>query len=180
MKKKIFIFGVSFITLLSSAAFSQVTISGTVSSGGSGLANVVMSGLSGNPTTDASGFYTISVASGWSGTVTPTQAGYTFVPPATTYTNITTDQTTDYTATKQYFTIESVAIPVEKRGFPMAIVPVDFNSDGSMDFLVPQAAVTPGAPAPVLAYRNDGTAISPKLARRYWGTCRRSVRVLMR
>lgn len=79
-------------------AVTTLTISGTITSGGTGLVNVVMNGLPGNPTTNASGFYTASINYGWSGTVTPTMANYTFTPPSTTYTNVTTSQTTNYAA----------------------------------------------------------------------------------
>jgi len=76
------------------------TISGTVTSSGSPLSGVTMSGLSGNPVTDANGFYSAQVGSGWSGTVTPTKTGYTFSPTSRTYSNVTSDQTAqDYTAT---------------------------------------------------------------------------------
>jgi YD repeat-containing protein len=81
------------------------TISGTVSSGGSGLANVVMTGLPGNPVTDSGGNYAAAVDYGWSGTVTPTLAGYSFTESSTTYTNVTADQTTNYTATLMTYTI---------------------------------------------------------------------------
>ncbi len=83
------------------AVFSIIplTISGTVTSGGTALPNVVMSGLPGNPVTSASGAYSSIVAYGWTGTVTPTLAGYTFIPAARSYTNVTTNQTgQDYSA----------------------------------------------------------------------------------
>jgi formylglycine-generating enzyme required for sulfatase activity/Leucine-rich repeat (LRR) protein len=80
------------------ASLLTYTISGTITHGGTGLQNVVMNGLPGSSLTDASGFYTAVVNYGWSGTATPTLAGYTFTPPSTTYTNVTSDQTTDYTA----------------------------------------------------------------------------------
>ena len=58
-----------------------------------------MSGLTGNPTTDALGVYDVTVAAGWSGTVTPTLSGYSFTPVSRTYTGLTTDQTgQDYAA----------------------------------------------------------------------------------
>ncbi len=38
------------------------------------------------------------MSSGWSGTATPTLAGYKFTPPSTTYTNVISNQTTNYTA----------------------------------------------------------------------------------
>ena len=81
------------------------TISGTVTSGGNPLASVVMSGLPGNPQTNAQGQYTATVNHGWSGTVTPTLAGYTFTPASTTYTNVTSNQTTNYTSTVVTYTI---------------------------------------------------------------------------
>ena len=74
------------------------TISGYVrTSSSTGISGVVMNGLPGNPSTDANGYYSGSVPYGWSGTVTPTKAGYSFSPASTTYTNVTSNQTTNYT-----------------------------------------------------------------------------------
>jgi Leucine-rich repeat (LRR) protein len=83
------------------------TISGFITFGGTGLENVLMNGLPGSPTpkTDASGFYTAVVNHGWSGTVTPTLPGYAFIDPSTTYANVTSDQSTNYTATLLTYTI---------------------------------------------------------------------------
>ncbi len=76
------------------------TISGTITSGGSALAGVQMSGLPGVPVTDANGFYTATVTSGWIGTVTPIKAGYTFSPATKTYIVVISNQTAqNYTAT---------------------------------------------------------------------------------
>ncbi len=74
------------------------TISGTITAGGFPLAGVVLNGLPGNPATNGSGIYSASVTSGWSGTVTPTLAGYNFTPVQVTYSNVTSSQTTNYTA----------------------------------------------------------------------------------
>lgn len=49
-------------------------------------------------TTDQNGYYAHFVASGWTGTATPSLAGYTFTPLSETYTNIVTNQITDFTA----------------------------------------------------------------------------------
>jgi hypothetical protein len=78
---------------------AQVTISGYVrTSGGTGVAGVVMSGLPGNPTTAADGSYSATVGSGWSGAVTPQKAGYTFSPPSRSYSNVTSGLSNeDYT-----------------------------------------------------------------------------------
>ena len=89
-------------------ALPNFTISGTVTSGGNGLANVVMNGLAGNPVTNASGAYSASVPSGWSGTVTPILTGYAFIPASATYNNVTANQSQNYTATTVAFTISGV------------------------------------------------------------------------
>jgi M6 family metalloprotease-like protein/uncharacterized repeat protein (TIGR02543 family) len=70
------------------------TISGNVGAVGiaAGLNGVVMDGLPGDPTTDASGNYTATVDYGFSGTVTPTKAGYSFSPSDRVYANVTSDQ----------------------------------------------------------------------------------------
>ena len=73
-------------------------ISGTITAGSFPLAGVVLNGLPGNPATNGSGFYSASVTSGWSGTVTPTLSNYIFTPTQVTYSNVTSSQTTHYTA----------------------------------------------------------------------------------
>jgi len=79
---------------------APVTISGTVTtSSGAPVAGVTIVGLPGNPVTDAGGSYSATVPWGWSGSVTPTHAGYAFWPAGRDYTFVTTDRTTDYTAT---------------------------------------------------------------------------------
>jgi len=81
------------------------TISGTVTLGGNPLAGVVLNGLPGDPATNAQGQYTATVNHGWSGTATPTLVGYTFNPPSENYINVTSDQTTNYTAAVVTLTI---------------------------------------------------------------------------
>jgi outer membrane lipoprotein SlyB len=81
------------------------TITGTVTSGGSPLSGVTMSGLPGNPVTGGDGSYSGTVTYGWSGTVTPQKTGYNFTPSSTPYTNVTSNQTQNYTAVLQTFTI---------------------------------------------------------------------------
>jgi hypothetical protein len=85
----------AFITKIS----ADYTISGTITSSGNPLANVVLNGLPGNPQTNAQGQYTALAISGWTGTATPTLAGYAFIPPSRNYTNIASDKTNqNYTA----------------------------------------------------------------------------------
>ena len=79
------------------------TISGLVTSGGSPLAGVVLSGLPGSPTTNASGGYIAVVPSGWGGTVTPVRSGYAFTPASITYANVSADSAgQDFAATAGY------------------------------------------------------------------------------
>jgi len=70
------------------------TISGTISLATSAapLSGVVMEGLPGSPTTDASGYYEATVDCGWSGTVTPTMTRYVFSPSRRTYGDLDSDQ----------------------------------------------------------------------------------------
>ena len=91
------------------ATAPPVQISGNVhTSGGAPVGGVVMSGLPGNPTTDASGNYSAQVPSGWSGAVTPTLSGYTFSPPSRSYGSVSASQSEqDFVAT---------ALPVQISG----------------------------------------------------------------
>ncbi len=88
------------------AAGQSFTVSGRVTAGISSLPGVTLSGLPGDPVTDATGNYTATVPSGFSGTVTPTKAGYAFTPASRTYTNVTSNQTgQNYSGSTQTVTI---------------------------------------------------------------------------
>jgi hypothetical protein len=63
-----------------SAEILSYTISGSV-----GIGGVVMQGLPGEPITDNSGRYRVTVPYGWSGSVTPQKEGYTFEPAEKRY-----------------------------------------------------------------------------------------------
>ena len=82
-----------------------------------GLSGVVMSGLPGNPSTDASGFYSVIVEYNWSGIVTPTKQHYTFTPLSRTYSNLTSDQLgQDYSALRNiYAPLNFQGVKVENR-----------------------------------------------------------------
>jgi len=145
------------------------TISGTVKLNGSALAGVTMTGLPGNPTTDANGFYSAVLSDGWGGTVKPLKTGYVFNPETRGYPPEHYDQTgQDYTASELYFTTERFDFPLyyptyqtePKMLIKVALIPFDFDLNGSMDFIVSQNDM-PGdgsfwPQVPVLAYRNDG------------------------
>ena len=77
---------------VSAATYAQLTVQGTVRQGGVALPNVVMSGLPGNPISDAQGIYQVSVDAGWSGTVIPTFSGHVFSPASRSYMGLVLDQ----------------------------------------------------------------------------------------
>jgi uncharacterized repeat protein (TIGR02543 family) len=94
------------------ASIFTYTISGNVGEVGiaAGLNGVVMDGLPGDPTTDASGNYSGTANHGFSGIVTPTLAGYSFTPSTRDYTNVTSDQLDhNYTASIIQHTLTIVA-----------------------------------------------------------------------
>jgi uncharacterized membrane protein YgcG len=75
---------------------TKVTISGSV-----GIPGVMLTGLPGNPVSDADGRYEVTVPLSWRGKVRPTKPGYEFEPSARMYDvthldDLLTDQ--DYTA----------------------------------------------------------------------------------
>ena len=76
------------------------TISGAITAGGSGLADVALNGLPGSPVSDGTGSYSATVNYGWSGTVTPSLSGYVFSPANRAYASVIADQVSqDYAAT---------------------------------------------------------------------------------
>ncbi|MBP1659367.1 MAG: peptidase gingipain, partial [Candidatus Aminicenantes bacterium] len=90
----------------------NIRVAGTITVGGSPLANVVMAGLPGDPVTDPSGAYDATVSAGWSGTVTPTLLDYTFSPASRTYSTVTEDQLLqDFTATAVVIPTVTVTSP---------------------------------------------------------------------
>ncbi len=91
------------VTLAVSAVPTTVGVSGTVrTSGGQGIAGVVISFGNGGPTatTDSSGNYSVNVVTGYSGTATPSLNGYSFSPSSRSYTSlISTRSGENYTGT---------------------------------------------------------------------------------
>jgi hypothetical protein len=64
----------------------SLNISGYVSdASGDGIAGVTMTGLLGEPETDADGYYSARLYEGWSGIVVPTKPDYTFDPNSIQY-----------------------------------------------------------------------------------------------
>jgi hypothetical protein len=59
--------------------------------GYAGLPGVVMKGLQGDPVTDESGEFNVTVPTGWNGSVEPEKAGYLFEPIRRVYSEVTSD-----------------------------------------------------------------------------------------
>ncbi|HNR33786.1 MAG TPA: hypothetical protein PKO36_01315 [Candidatus Hydrogenedentes bacterium] len=67
------------------------TISGAVMKDGKGLAGVAITGLPGNPTTDAKGHFVSQASPGWSAVVAPSHTGHTFTPSSYTFQDLRGD-----------------------------------------------------------------------------------------
>ena len=83
------------------------TISGRMTTAaGDPVAGVTLTGLPGEPVTNANGEYTATVDYGFIGTATPWKTGYLFQPANRSYINVTSNQSNqDYQATPPNFTI---------------------------------------------------------------------------
>lgn len=96
----------NFTATATNAAFH--TISGTITSNGSGLGGVkvTLSGSqSGIRTTDSNGNYSFELAAGGNYTVTPALLGFTFAPLNLTFNNLSASQTANFTGTRQDFVV---------------------------------------------------------------------------
>ena len=121
-----------------------LTISGRVHlADGTGVPDVELFGLPGNPLTDPNGFYSVGVEYGWSYTVVPVNPAYTYDPTHRDYADVTTswpDQ--DYEATPITYTIsgtvqlDGAGLPdVVMTGFPVAAPAT--GADGTYSGQVP-------------------------------------------
>ena len=119
-------------TITANFAVTQLTISGHVTEPDyitpvEGVAIDATNG-GGSDTTDADGYYELTVDYGWSGTVTLQREGYTFDPNGTVYSNVTTDQSKDYIAILDTFIISGHAI--DSTLAPLAGVLVTPDNNG--------------------------------------------------
>jgi len=83
----------------------------------------------GSETTDANGYYQLTVDYGWSGTVDPNKTGYTFEPNGMEYNNVTADQNDNYTAILNTFIISGNVVDSEMLT-PLEGVLVSPDNDG--------------------------------------------------
>jgi hypothetical protein len=102
---------------MASFAIDQMTISGYVTEPD---ANIPVEGVfinanngGSSDTTDANGYYQLTVEYGWSGTVEPNKTGYTFEPNGIDYSNVITDHNGNYTAILDTFIISGYAVDSE-------------------------------------------------------------------
>ena len=102
----------------------KLVISGYIlDSEGSGVINIVLTGLPGNPTTDFTGYYSIGVEFGWLGTVIPQKAGYTFTPAERSYENLKADELNqDYTGIKNTVPPDPTETPVNPIPEPTVFI----------------------------------------------------------
>lgn len=94
-------------------------------SGSAGQPGVTMTGLPGDPVTDAAGRYTVEVEYGWSGTVMPEKMGYRFDPSSRVHAQVTQHQANqDYTAHELRFTLSGSvgADGVAMKGLPGNVI----------------------------------------------------------
>lgn len=87
-------------SLTASCEHVPVPVSGTITCGGMGVADVELQGAPVTVATDSSGDYSFPVPFGWGGTIEPRKPGYTFTPPTRTLTNVNVPQAgLDFSAT---------------------------------------------------------------------------------
>jgi len=84
---------------------NYVTIKGRIvsASANSGVNGVNLNGFPYQVKTDFNGYYEIQVSYGWNGTVTPVKQGYDFTNISQSYSNVTQNTTTNYSAIKKIF-----------------------------------------------------------------------------
>jgi len=113
------------------AATPVVVVSGQVLLGAAGLPGVTLAFSNGSTaTSDANGFYTLTLPSPWTGTVTPSKAGYFITPASTAYTGITTDQPNQNYAAVNAITVYGLITVNTVPATPLSGVTVTFGNGG--------------------------------------------------
>jgi formylglycine-generating enzyme required for sulfatase activity len=86
------------------ASVKTVTLSGTIS-GANGVTVTLTGDSSGTQLVNDGGTYSFTVAHGGIYSVTPTKTGYSFAPSGKTFTNVTVNQTQNFTASINTYTL---------------------------------------------------------------------------
>jgi hypothetical protein len=95
-----------------------VTVSGRIVSTqtNNGVSGVNLNGFIFPVCTDINGYYETNVTSGWNGTVSLSKPGFDLSTSSTTYTNVTQNTTTNYTASRKTYTVSGyVKSPVARE-----------------------------------------------------------------
>jgi len=97
----------------------------TLSPSGAPLSGVAITADNGggSTVTDGSGEYSLAVPHGWSGALTPFLVGYTFTPGSESFSNVTADQTRNFTASLRYVTV-SGTVTDEQTGLGLQWVEI--------------------------------------------------------
>jgi Calx-beta domain-containing protein/carboxypeptidase family protein len=114
-----------------SATLNQHTISGQITRGGSPLSGVTVTlsgGAAGADTTDGSGGYSFNVNAGGTYTVTPSLANHSFMPASQTFSNVTSNQTQNFSAVLNQHTISG---QITRGGSPLSGVTVTLTGTES-------------------------------------------------
>lgn len=93
--------GQTFTITQAGTSIQAYTVSGTIVNNGNGVNGVFLTANPGNYTasTNSSGNYSFSLPSGWSGIITPSLTNYTFSPVNKSYSNLSANQSQNFTAT---------------------------------------------------------------------------------
>jgi hypothetical protein len=124
---------------LSGRDFTATQVTSCTISGTTGVDDVNMDGLPGNPFTSGGGLFSAVVPYGWSGTITPIKANYSFNPASISYTNVTSDMPNRNFVATQLKTNCTISGSVGVDGVTMNGFPGDpvAGADGSYSVAVP-------------------------------------------
>jgi hypothetical protein len=116
------------------AALVNYSISGLVTSGGVGLAGVILE-LSGSQTastaTDDGGRYSFSVPAQGSYTVIPSERHHTFTPQNASFNNLSANQSADFAATLNHHIISGRVVGAGGTGIPGVTVELSGSQSGT-------------------------------------------------
>jgi hypothetical protein len=115
-------------------ALNVYSIAGRVSVGQTGTSGVLVTltgSLSGQATTDVNGNYSFSALGGGTYTVTVSKTHYSFSPPSRTFANLSSNQTGDFTATRDVHSIAG-RVTLKGTGLSGVVVTLTGSQSGSI------------------------------------------------